>query len=209
MATTLAKELGALSTNFPTLGFITCHILIEIMESRSFSEPHSCEYCRKLVLASPDATEDGQEMQMSQRVTDWLNNVMGSTDYNRRRLMDGVVTCDFTLGEVKQAADDGCRLCDFILKGEHCVPQEISKSSFLAAFVNPMCCFFGIPKFEKHTSTGIGDETEEEIAIRVRPLADWSHLSLQLISVAGKLEKVLKFCLQGPGHLLCACSFVH
>jgi hypothetical protein len=110
-----------------------------------FSLPHSCDFCRKLVLYKPDSSwwttaieADSENPQnvgpvLSARIKEWLVE----DPNNLPSIPNGYVIFDCTMREAKDAAAQGCSLCECIIENYHSpFVSEQAGGSFLAAFID-------------------------------------------------------------------------
>ncbi len=121
--------------------------------STAFPPPHSCDFCRKLVLykrdyewwykaleASPDV-EAHIEGFLSTRVRTWLLEELGSRR-SRTMCLKTLQHCaifDCTLGEARLAANAGCNFCLDITHNTSTVNQSYNDNYFPAAHLDGSC----------------------------------------------------------------------
>lgn len=104
----------------------------------------------------------------------------------------GVLIFDLTMGEVQQAAADGCGLCCCILSQN----PEFSESTFLAAewMAHTQTLKFGTPEPRKWTPTDSGGgRHDERTDVRFRRFS--RNCEFTMFSVAGKHEKAVRILL--------------
>ena len=171
------------------------------MEAFSHSTPHTCHHCQKLVLYLSENDDSWQESPSdpkirelktagwapTQRVKNWLNQEFPEVPSLHSALLRDTIIFDFTLAEVRQAADECCGLCESILGGSD---VHTCQSSPLAARISDDTIYFGIPEREKpreelQGSPGGNDEMEE---IMVRPFNP--EFRFDLIALPSKLVKI-------------------
>src|SRR5258706_35415 len=95
------------------------------MASNSVATPHSCQFCRKLVLYNAFLPEKDSMVALSatsRKFQDWFEKELvqlGPTHKRGNSLLgfqDGMVLFDFTIAEVRTAGIEGCSLCSSLVR---------------------------------------------------------------------------------------------
>jgi len=177
------------------------------MAPNGFGTPHSCDFCRTLVLdlyrkdvdwwrGTPALIVEKEineaDLVDCQATKDWLDNVLRvkSRVCNRQKVkcfgdssgdsLEFIIIFDCTIEDVQQAAAQGCDLCDLITFHGRAI---ITENTLLAVVIYSDRVRFGKPIIQHRF--------EKEFKIVVSGFASYDRNDpgndLQLIAAAGKL----------------------
>lgn len=123
-----------------------------------FSLPHSCDFCRKLVVYKRDSSwwttaieADSENPQnVGPALSARIKESLAEEPNNLSSIANGYVIFDCTVREAKDAAAQGCSLCECIIENYHSpFVSEQAGDSFLAASIDHSLAFSSMTSFRQ------------------------------------------------------------